>query len=73
MRMRRKLIIPPLWISIVFPLLLVLPLERNVLSFNSLEDSDVLDSMYLLRLRVLYSVDGVPFKTNKSELLSSWS
>ena len=57
----------PLRISIV------LPLERNVLSFNSLEDSDVLDSMYLLRLRVPYSVDGVPFKTNKSELLSSWS
>ena len=55
----------PLQISIV------LPLERNVLSFNSLEDSDVLDSMYLLRLRVPYLVDGVPFKTNKSKLLSS--
>ena len=71
--MRRKLMILPLRISIVLPLLLVLPLERNVLSFNSLEDSDVLDSMYLLRLRVPYSVDGVPFKTDKSELLSSWS
>ena len=71
--MRRKLMILPLRISIVLPLLLVLPLERNVLSFNSLEDSDVLDSMYLLRLRVPYSVDEVPFKTNKSELLSSWS
>jgi len=64
--MRRKLIILPLRISIV------LPLERNILSFNSLKDSDVLNSIYLLRLRVLYSVDGVPFKTNKSELLSSW-
>ena len=63
----------PLRISIVLPLLLVLPLERNVLSFNSLKDSDVLNSMYLLRLRVPYSVDGVPFKTNKSKLLSSWS
>jgi hypothetical protein len=71
--MRRKLMILPLRISIVLPLLLVLPLERNVLSFNSLEDSDVLDSLYLLRLRVPYSVDGVPFKTNKSELPSSWS
>ena len=71
--MRRKLMILPLRISIVLPLLLVLPLERNVLSFNSLEDSDVLDSLYLLRLRVLYLVDGVPFKTNKSELPSSWS
>ena len=55
----------PLRISIV------LPLERNILSFNSLEDSNVLNSMYLLRPRVLYSVDGVPFKANKSELLSS--
>ena len=69
--MRRKLIILPLRISIVLPLLLVLPLERNVLSFNSLEDSDVFNSIYLLRLRVLYLVDGVPFKTNKSKLLSS--
>ena len=63
----------PLRISIVLPLLLVLPLERNVLSFNSLEDSNVLNSLYLLRLRVLYLVDGVPFKTNKSKLPSSWS
>jgi len=69
--MRHKLIILPLRISIVLPLLLILPLERNVLSFNSLKDSNVLNSIYLLRLRVLYLVDRVPFKTNKSELLSS--
>ena len=69
--MRHKLIILPLRISIVLPLLLVLPLERNVLSFNSLKDSNVLDSMYLLRLRIPYSVDRVPFKTDKSKLLSS--
>ena len=69
--MRRKLIILPLRISIVLPLLLVLPLEWNILSFNSLKDSNVLNSIYLLRLRVLYLVDGVPFKTNKSKLLSS--
>ena len=69
--MRRKLIILPLRISIVLPLLLIHPLERNVLSFNSLEDSNVLNSLYLLRLRVLYLVDGVPFKTNKSELPGS--
>jgi hypothetical protein len=61
----------PLRISIVLPLLLVLPLERNVLSFNSLKDSNILNSIYLLRLRVLYLVDRVPFKTNKSKLLSS--
>ena len=63
----------PLRISIVLPLLLVLPLERNVLSFNSLKDGNILNSIYLLRLRVLYLVDRVPFKTNKSKLLSSWS
>jgi len=61
----------PLRISIVLPLLLVLPLERNVLSLNSLKDSNILNSIYLLRLRVLYLVDRVPFKTNKSEFLSS--
>ena len=69
--MRYKLIILPLRISIVLPLLLVLPLEWNVLSFNSLKNSNILNSMYLLRLRVLYLVDRVPFKTNKSKLPSS--
>jgi hypothetical protein len=69
--MRHKLIILPLRISIVLPLLLVLPLERNILSFNSLENSNILNSIYLLKPRVLYLVDRVPFKTNKSKLPSS--
>ena len=61
----------PLRISIVLPLLLVFPLEWNVLSFNCLKDSNILNSVYLLRLKVLYLVDRVPFKPNESELYSS--
>ena len=68
--MKRKLIILPLWISIILPLLLVLPLEWNILSFNNFKDSNIHNSIYLLRLKVLYLVDGVPFKTNKSKLFS---
>jgi hypothetical protein len=61
----------PLRISIVLPLWIMLPLEWNVLSFNCLKDSNIFNSVYLLRLRVPYLVDRVPFKPNKSKLLGS--
>ena len=61
--MRRKLIILPLWISII------LPLKWNILSFNYFKNSDIFNFIYLLRLRVLYLVNRVPFKPNKNRLL----
>ena len=48
----------------------MLPLKWNILSFNYLKDSNIFNFVYLLRLKVLYLVDKVPFKPNKSKLLS---
>jgi hypothetical protein len=57
--------------SYVIPLCVTNTLKWNILSFNCLKDSDIFNFVYLLRLKVLYLVDRVSVKTNKSILFGS--
>ena len=68
--MKRILIIFPLRINIILFLLFILPLKQNILSFNCFKDSNILNFIYLLRLKVLYLVNRVSVKINKSKLFS---
>jgi len=63
-------IVLPLLISIILPLLFILPLKWSVLNFNCLKDSNILNSIYLLRLKVLYLIDRVPFKDSFTNFFS---